>query len=33
MYEETIEYIFIIMLIITVHVIPVAAVSAGNTCH
>jgi len=21
------------MLIITVHVIPVAAVSAGNTCH
>jgi len=33
MYEETIEYVFIIMLIITVHVIPDAAVSAGNTCH
>jgi len=33
MYEETIEYVFIIMLIITVHVIPGAAVSAGNTCH
>ena len=27
MYEGTIEYVFIIMLIITVHVIPVAAVS------
>ena len=26
-------YVFIIMLIITVHGIPVAAVSAGNTCH
>jgi len=33
MYKETIEYVFIIMFIITIHVIPVAAVSAGNICH